>query len=64
MTTMLLGYQDEPTVLKFVETTVDLSSGIYFAPPVTSYTMHECLEYKSVQICTLPSLAAVTSSSV
>lgn len=65
MTTKLLRYQDEPTVLKFVETTVDLSSGIYFAPPVMFfYTMHECLEYKSVQICTLPSLAAVTSSSV
>ena len=49
MTTMLMRYQDEPTVLKFVETTVDLSSGIYFTPPVMSYTMHECLEYKSNQ---------------
>ena len=49
---------------KFIDTTVDLSSGIYFAPPVIFYTMHECLEYKSVQICTRPSLVAVTSSSV
>ena len=65
MTTKLLRYQDEPTVLKNIfDTTVDLSSGIYFVPPVMSYTMHERLEYKSVQICTLPSWAAVTSSSV